>query len=208
METVFLVCAVVGGSVLTFQFVMMLLGFGLDGVDLDIDVDFDTDVADSFSADGFDVGDVVDHGSTLTFQVLSFKSVVAGLTFFGLGGCAALEAGLRGLWPLSIAIVCGAVALYLIALIMNTLFKMKHDGTVRIRNAIDAVGAVYIPIPGGADGAGKVQVEVQGTLVEYDAITNQAEKLPTGARVVVVGIVDSKTLEVALANELTAAGES
>jgi hypothetical protein len=55
---------------------------------------------------------------------------------------------------------------------------------------------VYVPIPGGKQSAGKVTVKVQERLVEYAAMTSADEKLSTGAKVVVVGVIGGNTLEV------------
>ena len=53
--------------------------------------------------------------------------------------------------------------------------------------------ALLHPIPWG--GAGKVQVSVLSRTVEYKATAKEA--LPTGAKIVVVAIVGSDTVEVA-----------
>ncbi len=203
MGWVFLVCGTVGGTFLVFQFVMAMIGVGGD----ELDFDGGGDIPDDFSGEAFsETGDVIDHGSTLAFQVLSFKSIVAALTFFGLAGIAATQSELEPLLTLAIAIFSGAVAMYVVALLMNSLHKLNHDGTVHIQNAIGRTGAVYIPIPGERSGAGKIQIKVQNRLVEFAAVTAEPTKLSTGARVVVVDVVDSNTLEVELVNEAVASG--
>ena len=47
---------------------------------------------------------------------------------------------------------------------------------------------------------GKVHINVQNRTLEYHAVTSQ-EQLPTGAKIVVVGIVSADTVEVAFAHE-------
>ena len=113
MTTLFLCCAVVGGTVFVFQFVLTLIGIGADDMDFDGgDVDFDTD----FDVDAVaDVqGDVGDHGSAAFFGVLSFRTVVAALAFFGVAGMAA-HSGLptQSEWlHLVIAVAAGVAAMY------------------------------------------------------------------------------------------------
>ena len=69
MTTIFLVCAVFGGTILAFQFVMSFAGFG------DSEFDIADDVPDSFDTaletDAFDGElDVSDaHGSTSLFAM-------------------------------------------------------------------------------------------------------------------------------------------
>jgi hypothetical protein len=58
---------------------------------------------------------------------------------------------------------------------------------------------VYVPIAAGSTGAGKVHVSVLHRTMEYKATAKSA--LPTGAKIVVVAILDSETVEVAPAPE-------
>ena len=74
METVYLVCAVVGGTVLVCQFVMTLLGLGGDH-----DAGGDHDVA--HDAGHHEAGH--DHDSSWLVGVLTFRTLVAALAFFG-----------------------------------------------------------------------------------------------------------------------------
>ena len=84
----------------------------------------------------------------------------------------------------------------LVAWVMQTLAKLQTDGSVRIERAVGAPAKVYLTIPAQKGGAGKVHVKVQNRLMEYQAVTSQRE-LPTGANVVVLGVVSPGTVEVA-----------
>ncbi|MDA1053844.1 MAG: hypothetical protein O3C40_25630 [Planctomycetota bacterium] len=190
MTTIFLVCAVVGGTILAFQFVMTFVGFGHN------DVDIIDDIPDSF--DGFDghleVGDP--HGSTEMFGVLSFKTVVAAVTFFGIAGMTAQSGGLSLPGQLTIAITAGLGALYGVYYLMRAVYRLGQSGNLRITNAIGRTATVNVSIPAGNEGPGKVQVKIQDRLEEFPAITSAAENLSTGAKVVVVSVVSGNTLEV------------
>jgi membrane protein implicated in regulation of membrane protease activity len=189
-------CAVVGGTILICQFVLTLIGLGGDSFDI---VD---DVPDS--ADIGDFGDLETgehHGSTFMFGILSFKTLVAAATFFGLTGMAARTGGFNLAMQLLIAIVCGGSALVIVHWLMRTLFQLGQSGTLQVANAIGKTATVYIPIPGGNKGTGKVQVKVQGRLAEFAATTSSSDKLITGAKVVVVDVIDGSTLKVEPLNE-------
>jgi hypothetical protein len=56
-------------------------------------------------------------------------------------------------------------------------------------------GSVYLRIPGNNSGNGKIQINLQNRTMDYLAVTSGPE-LPTGTKVVVVGIVNPTTLEV------------
>jgi len=196
MTTIFLVCAVFGGTILAFQFVMSFAGFG------DSEFDIADDIPDSFETaletDAFDGdGDVSDpHGSTSMFGVLSLKTVIAAVTFFGIAGMAAESGGVSLPGQLTIAIVAGLGALYGVYYLMRAVYRLAQSGNLRITNAIGRTATVYIPIPADNEGQGKVQVKIQDRLEEYPAITSVGEKLSTGAKVVVVSVISGNTLEV------------
>jgi len=196
MTTIFLVCAVVGGTILAFQFVMAFVGFGHSEFDV---ADHIPDSFDSYlETDAFDghseVGDP--HGSTAMFGVLSFKTVVAAVTFFGIAGMAAQSSGLSPPGQLTIAVVAALGALYGVYYLLRSVYRLAQSGNLRITNAIGRTATVYIPIPGGNAGQGKVQVKIQDRLEEFPAITSAGDNLSTGAKVVVVSVVSGNTLEV------------
>lgn len=200
MAYLFLFFAVVGGTVLICQFVLTLIGLG-GGQDVPDDLSVDHGGGD-FHVDAHDAGpdghDHADHshGSNWLFGVLSFRTLVAASTFFGLGGLAAEQGGLNVFAQLAIAGVCGLGAMHGVHWIMKLIGRLGEDGTVRIQRAIGQEGTVYIPIPGGKSRAGKVQLRLQNRLLEYAAVTNATERLPTGTQVKVVG-VSGDVLEVA-----------
>ncbi len=201
METIYLICAAVGGTLIVCQFLMTL--FGLGG---------GHDMADGhhFDGGGHDVGGghdaAGDHHaghhhdeSTWFLGILTFRTISAGLAFFGLIGVIGQRSELEMLPTLVAATVAGLAAVFFVAWIMRFLGRLNIDGTVRIERALGCRGNVYIPIPGGAAGQGKVQVSVLNRTVEYKATAKDA--LPTGAKIVVVGIHGSDTVEVAPATD-------
>ena len=89
MYTIFLVCAVVGGTVFVCQFVLTLVGIGAEDFDIAGDVEVgDVDVGDADFHDSHGA-----HDSTGLFGIISFRTVIAALTFFGLVGIATLSGG-------------------------------------------------------------------------------------------------------------------
>ena len=196
MTTIFLFCAVVGGTILAFQFVMTFVGLGDDGIDIPDDVpdSFDSYLkTDAFNGD-LEVGDP--HGSTAMFGVLSFKTVVAAVAFFGIAGMAAQRGGIPLPGQLVIAILAGLGALYGVYYLLRAVYRLAQSGNLRISNAIGRTATVNVSIPAGNGGQGKVQVKIQDRLEEFPAVTSAGETLSTGAKVVVVSVVSGSTLEV------------
>lgn len=181
---VYLICAVVGGTLLVVQTVLVLLGVGAG-----------EDIAggEAGSLEGGDVGHV---GEDLAFfKWLSVKTVVACLTFFGLAGLAAEHGGMSPWASLGLAVAAGTAAIVVVAFVMTSLAKLQSRGNVRLENAVGRSARVYLRVPGARQGVGKVTVAVQGRSVEVAASTGGPE-IPTGAQVRVLA-ADGDVLDVA-----------
>ena len=200
METVYLISAVTGGTILIIQTILLLMGGG-DGSDVDSDGALDgADVhdVDMHGGDVHDIHDQPGHGDAYqaTFlKVLSFKTLVAFFTFFGLGGLACQKAEFSWLPTLLIALGAGSVALYLVAYLMSLLYRLQSRGNLNLANAVGQIGKVYLRIPPERSGTGKVNVVDQGRLVECKATTSGPE-IPTGTEVRVVARAGPNMLEV------------
>jgi serine/threonine protein kinase/membrane protein implicated in regulation of membrane protease activity len=186
LTTFFTVCAVLGGTLLALQFLLSLMGgaHGHEAGGHDLHIDH---------------ADHADHGhegqGSWFSSALTFRAIVASLTFFGLAGRAALAAELEPARSLALAFAAGAGMLLFVAWLMRSLYRLRSDGTVRIQRAVGQTGTVYLSVPGNKAGAGKVHLSLQNRTVEYQAITRQ-ETLPAGTRVLVVAVLGSDTVEV------------
>jgi membrane protein implicated in regulation of membrane protease activity len=197
MALLFMICAVVGGTVLICQFVLTLVGLSGDhGVDFGHDAGSDFSGGAGHDASGGDAHDADQaghdgahqHGPSWLFAVVSFRTLVAAVTFFGLVGMAARSAEQSLGVQLLLATAAGIGAMYGVHWLIRTIGRLGEDDTLRVRNALGQEGTVYVPIAAGRAQAGKVQLKVQNRLVEYEAITGSSERLPTGAKVRVVSV--------------------
>ena len=68
--------------------------------------------------------------------------------------------------------------------------KLSEDNTFKYENLINLSGQVYLTIPGGMNGKGKVQISVKGANHELTAMT-EGEKLLSGTSVTVKEIRDN-----------------
>ncbi len=195
MPLFFMICAVVGGTILICQFVLTVVGLGGEhGVDYSHDLahDFSGDAghdADSGGAHGHDGHDAAhQHSSSWLFAVISFRTLVAAVTFFGLVGLAAQSARQPLGVQLLLALAAGIGAMYGVHWLIRMISRLGEDATLRVKTALGQEGTVYVPIAAGRAHAGKIQLRLQNRLVEYEAITSAPERLATGAKVRVVGI--------------------
>lgn len=196
MATLFMACALFGGTLLICQTLMTLMGLGSDH---EFGGDTDADAGVEFDHPG-EAADHVEHahGSTWFFGIVTFRTVIAALTFFGLAGMTSLTNQFNEGQSLLIGCGAGLAAMYGVHWLMRQLSELRVDGTVQIDQAVGKTGNVYLRVPGGRQGAGKIHLNLQNRTVELAAWTEQAE-LPTGAPVVVTRIVGPDTVEVVAA---------
>jgi len=210
MTNLFVVCAAVGATVLVLQFLLGVIGLGGEALGVDTPHDFGHDVdGGDHDLAGDDVHGDIDgdgshasaqhdsahHGSTSLFRVLSLRTVVAALAFFGLAGLAAQSAEYPPWQALLIAVGAGLAAMYGVYWLLCAAKSLRAEGTARIQRAMGKEATVYLRIPGHQKGNGKIQINLQNRTMEYLATTT-GDAIPSGAKVVVVGVLGSDTVQV------------
>lgn len=224
-EQICLYIAVPATLILLIQLVMLLAGLGgggdagTDGADADggdwdagLDGDLDAGGADldgnglPDSVDMDDLHDGAGDGSAEVHQgifsglnILTVRGVVAFLTVFGWSGLWLSQLGLHPLLAAFLAIQIGVIGMVGVALILRSALRLQYDGTLDLRNAVGRAGTVYLTVPARRGGCGKVNVLVQEQLREFEAVTEEAEPIPTGEKVLVTGLAGEDTLLVSRA---------
>jgi membrane protein implicated in regulation of membrane protease activity len=173
------IIAIVGSIIFIVIFIMTILGGDAD-TDLDADIDADAD---------FDVDD-----GGIGFQFFSFKNIMAFFTIFGWSGLSCIDNGLSKTTTLIVSSIAGLLMMLLVSLMFYWLYKMVQSGTLKMKNAIGAIGEVYLTIGANRSKMGKVQIKVQGALRELEALTDADEDLKTGTVIKVVDIISAELL--------------
>ena len=78
------------------------------------------------------------------------------------------------------------VALFFI--LIKQILKLSEDNSFKIENTITKIGDVYLTIPENKIGKGKVQISVNGSFHELDAITLSPEKISSGSVIKVIAV--------------------
>jgi hypothetical protein len=203
LHVIFMIAAIIGGTVMVCQFVLTVIGLSGDSGDaFDGDLPGDGDVSGDFANyDGADHhtswthaadGDVSHPDSTWLFGVLSFRTLIAGAAFFGIAGEAALSAGYPRGVATAIAVLVGFAAMYGMKLIS----QLTSSGNERIGASVGKQAVVYVPIPANEKGLGKIHMTLQNRTVELQAASIEGEPLRTGEAVEVVEVRNSDTVTV------------
>lgn len=174
------VTAIVGSIVLGILLLLNVLGGDADVGDVDADIEADGGV---------------------DFQFLSLKNIVAFFAVFGWTGISCYEAGMSKSVSTIIALVAGLAIMFVMASIFYGLSKMAYSGTLKMSNAVGHFGETYLTIPKNREGIGKVQIKVQGSLRELDAMCDDEQEIPTGTLIEVLKILNGNILLVKRANK-------
>lgn len=183
LEQFFWAIAIPFTAFFSIQFLLTLLGFDHDHEIGDLDTDMDLSDGDSSITDAGDA-----------FQLFSIRSIISFFTMFGWAGIAFLRAGWTPVGTFIMAFILGTGMMFLVSYLFHWMLKMQQSGTMQIHNALFETGEVYIPIPAAGKGRGKVQIAVQGTLRELEAITEGKHRIPTGTKVKVKEIMADDVL--------------
>ena len=126
-------------------------------------------------------------------SIVSIKTISAMLLGFGFGGALLMKngfsVGFSALGGIGLGLVIGG----LYFLLMNSLYRLRSDGTSVLSEAINRSGTVYLRIPGKISGAGEIQVSFGGRLQNVRAYT-QGLEIPTGAAVRVIALHGDQAL--------------
>lgn len=160
----------------------------------DLDASVDSDIP---GGDGTDLSNI-DTGTNL----LTFRNFVN--FFLGFGWTAILLQGQvksTGLLMV-IAALAGICLVALVLWLFKWLNSMQQSGNIDLyKTAVGCQGHCYLAIPAERGGTGKVQISINNSVREYDAVTD-GDAIPTGASIKVSEVLDGNTLLVEPLNSL------
>lgn len=172
LQLVFWITALVGSSI--FALMLILSFFGADA-DTDVDTDIEGDLG-------------------IGIQFFTFKNLMAFFTLFGWTGIVCLDNGYSTGMSITIATIAGVAMMLLLSFIFLWISKLAESGTLKISNAVDAIGEVYLSVGANRSKIGKITVDVQGSKRELSALTDSDEDLKQGDVIKVIEVVSGEIL--------------
>ncbi|MCB0424062.1 MAG: hypothetical protein R2802_09550 [Flavobacteriaceae bacterium] len=148
-------------------------------------------VTSFIGADTDNLGDVdadIDGDTGAGFQFFTFKNMVAFFTIFGWSGIASLDSGNSLVLTLIISISCGLIMMLIMSALFYYISKLSDSGTLKMENALNSIGEVYLTIGAKRSKIGKVHVRVQNSLRELEALTDHENDLPQGTVIKVIEV--------------------
>jgi len=223
---IFFGIAFVFSALFLWQFIMTLIGLADGGAEAEVDVG-DTDVhfdAEAGEADAgvmdAHVGDMEMHAevgggdadfadahamevseaeTTISFKLLSLRSVITGGMLFGWAGALYVQEGVALGTAMLLAMAWAAAGAIVVAALMYGLRRMQETGNRRLSTCVGQPGSVYMDIPKA--GTGKVRTLVSGAVAFVPARTADGKPLKAGTPVRVRRMLDASTVEVEAVKE-------
>ncbi len=200
---IFYCLAIPSTLVLLIQTVLMFLGiagesdgFGEGGGEIADDIGSDApDAADGVFGDN-ELPEDHDVSGLDGLRIFTVRGIIAFFVVFGWVGIVMESAAVALYITIPVAFVCGVAMMLALAFLFRSVMKLRNDGNIDNHNAIGKEAKVHLTIPPARSGEGKIHLMLQGVYVERDAFTDDAEAIPTGSAVVVVGLVGENDLVV------------
>ena len=169
--------------IFTIETVLTFLGLGDSGVDMDVDAGS----ADFGGADGsFDADP--------SMNLLTFRNFINFCLGFGWTAVLLSDSIASKTLLLLVAAIVGVLLVAAVMWIFKLLSGMQQSGNIDLHSsAAGCEGTVYLTIPGERSGIGKVQITINNSVREYDAITD-SEEIRTGMPIRVIEVANESTL--------------
>ena len=159
-----------------------------------IGLDHSGDLSDVDIPDSLDNLDGLDGAGHSGMNLYTFRNLVNFILGFGWTAILLRDKISSTSVLLFVSILVGVGLVVLVMYLFKLLNSMQQSGNINLhQSAVGCSGKVYLRIPGGRSGEGKVQISINGTTREYGAVTDGGE-LPTGASIKVVDVVDDETV--------------
>ena len=170
--------AIVASAVFIIQSIMTFVG-------MDSETNFDGDFDGDMSADG--------AGESTPFQLFTFRNLINFMLGFSWTAIALRASTESTCLMLVGGVVVGVLLVCAVMYLFKWMSGMQQSGTIEPEALVGCKGSVYLTIPAGRTGEGKVQITVRSAIREYNAMTD-GDRLPNEAPIRVVAVLNGHTV--------------
>lgn len=168
------------------QTVLTFLGADADSTGLD---------GDGLDAAGLDMPDGSDGDMGGGSNLYTFRNLINFLLGFGWADILLQDTIPSDGWRIVVSVAVGALLVALVMYVFKLLGKMQQSGNINVyQSAVGCQGTVYLTIPAGRSGEGKVQISINSSVREYNAQTEEDSPIPTGTPIKVTEVINAGTL--------------
>ena len=160
------------------------------GADMDSNTDFDMDATDISG----DLGGGI--------NLYTFRNFINFILGFGWTAILLKDSVKSKAVLIIIATLVGIALVAIVMYLFRLLAKMQASGNIDVNTmAVGCTGKVYLTIPGERKGVGKVQISINNSVREYEALTD-GDTIKTDTSIKVVEVINDSTLLVEELNSL------
>lgn len=181
LEHVYWIIAVAASVVLLIQLVLAFVS----GMDFHIGSDLGAHGCGDSSSSDFNLP----H-----FQLLTIRNVVAFFAVFGWVGLAMIHANASTSLSILVSFFCGLAMMFIMSAMFLGLSRLQSSGNLDVSSAKGLQAKVYLTIPSSRKGEGKIEVVIQGKIVEMDAMTDDVEPISTGTFVNIKDVLNNQAV--------------
>lgn len=124
----------------------------------------------------------------MPFELFTLRNLINFLLGFSWTGISFYQSIENKTILIGISVLVGILFVAVFFFLIKQILKLSEDNSFKIENTINKTAEVYLTIPEAKSGKGKIQISVNGSFHELDAITNSSEKLASGSAVKVVAV--------------------
>ena len=129
------------------------------------------------------------------FDLFTVKNLINFLLGFGWAGVCFYGVIGSLFWLNVLAVMVGLAFIALFFVTIKQFMKLSVDKTFKMADVVGKTADVYLSIPAGKSGKGKIHVSVSGAIHELGAMT-EGDRIPTGAKATVNSLIDNQTVMV------------
>lgn len=123
-----------------------------------------------------------DSGDTdFPFEIFTLRNLINFLLGFSWTGISLYDSIENKLILILISVAVGILFIGIFFILIKQILKLGEDNSFKFENTINQTATVYLTIPEAKSGVGKVQVSVNGSYHELQAMTEAPEKITTGS---------------------------
>lgn len=192
LQKVLYCIAIPATLILLIQTVLVIVGFGDGGTDINPSDVSGLDLPDTGTGldlpDSIPDADITVSGDFSDLKLFTVQGAVAFLASFSWTAIVCVNAKLHPVLSIFIGILCGTVMMYLVAKILQLTTKLAENGSFRLKSVIGETAQVYVPIQPKGENGGKVTLTSASRFNELFAVTEEEETIPTGSQVRIVDV--------------------
>ena len=121
-----------------------------------------------------------DGDGDMPFELFTLRNLINFLLGFSWTGISFYQSVENKTILIGISVLVGLLFVGIFFFLIKQILKLSEDNSFKIENTINKTAEVYLTIPEAKSGKGKIQISVNGSFHELDAITNSSEKLVSG----------------------------